>query len=185
MKIGKIIGGLALVAAMFAPGLACAEVNIAVGHLRCNVAPGMGVLVTSSKDLRCEYTALGGGFRERYVGVIRKFGLDLGPTYQGVLIWDVFAPAGGPMLGALTGQYLGGAASATIGAGLGANAMVSVLAPGNGGRSITLQPLSTQAQTGLNFAAGVASMTLEPAEPELAPAPVYRHHRYRHHPRWR
>jgi len=46
-------------------------------------------------------------------------------------------------------------ASATVGAGIGANALV-----GGFGRSFTLQPLSIQAQTGLALAAGVSSMTL-------------------------
>ncbi|MGH6841056.1 MAG: DUF992 domain-containing protein, partial [Methylocella sp.] len=46
-------------------------------------------------------------------------------------------------------------ASATIGAGVGANALV-----GGSGRTFTLQPLSIQAQTGLALAAGVAELTL-------------------------
>ena len=176
MKIG-MLAGLALVASLAAPGFAVAETSINIGSLRCSVAPGMGMLVTSSKDLQCDYTALGGQYREHYAGVIRKFGFDLGPTRDGVLIWDVFAPSGGPAAGALTGQYIGGAASATIGVGLGANALVAIVGPSNG-RSITLQPLSTQAQTGLNVSAGVASMTLRSAMLEMtAPPPPGRHWR--------
>ena len=46
-------------------------------------------------------------------------------------------------------------AEATAGAGLGANLLV-----GGTGRSFSLQPLSVQGQTGLNFAAGVTTLTL-------------------------
>ncbi len=159
---------------------ASANVNVNIGHLQCNVAPGMGILVTSSKPMLCVYTSYDGRVHERYRGIIRKFGFDLGPTNQGVLIWDVLAPAGGPPLGSLAGEYLGGSASATVGGGLGFNGLVAVLGPSNT-RSITLQPLSTQAQTGLNFAAGVASMTLEPEPPISYPAPRVR--KWRHH--WR
>jgi len=65
------------------------------------------------------------------------------------LAWDVFAPSEGPEPGALAGDYVGVGASAT--AGVGANV-----------RSITLQPLSVQAQTGLALAGGVAALTLRP-----------------------
>lgn len=176
MKINKLVVGLALAAVAAVPQAAVAEGNINIGHLQCNVASGMGLVVTSSKEMKCEFVALGGAYRERYVGVIRKYGLDLGPTNQGVLIWDVIAPAGGPPRGSLTGEYIGGAASATVGVGLGANGLVAVAGAGNG-RSITLQPLSTQAQTGLNVAAGVASMSLRSAGGVPGSVP----HRGRHH----
>jgi hypothetical protein len=87
--------------------------------------------------------------------MVRKFGLDLGRTNRGVLAWEVFAPMQGPRRGALAGDYLGVDASATVGVGVGANALI-----GGSGRSIALQPLSVQAQTGLALAAGVAALTL-------------------------
>jgi Protein of unknown function (DUF992) len=79
-----------------------------------------------------------------------KFGLDIGATTGGVLVWDVFAPEEGPKRGALAGNYEGVGASATAGVGLGANAVV-----GGSHRSVALQPLSTQTQCGLDLAAGV------------------------------
>ncbi|HZM08124.1 MAG TPA: DUF992 domain-containing protein, partial [Methylocella sp.] len=54
-------------------------------------------------------------------------------------------------------EYVGVDASATVGVGLGANALV-----GGSNRSIALQPLSVQAQTGLALAGGVAALTLRP-----------------------
>lgn len=135
---------------------AVAQQGIKIGALRCDVAAGLGLIVTSSKDMRCVFTSAR-GHQEHYYGTIRKYGLDIGATDQGVLAWDVLAPSEGPKRGALAGDYAGVGASATVGAGIGANALV-----GGSRRSFTLQPLSIQAQTGLALAAGVASMTLRP-----------------------
>jgi hypothetical protein len=44
-----------------------------------------------------------------------KFGLDIGATTGGILVWDVFAPEEGPKRGALAGNYEGVGASATVG----------------------------------------------------------------------
>ena len=118
------------------------------------VAGGLGLIIGSSKEMECRFVSADGR-REHYYGTIRKFGLDIGSTNAGTLAWDVFAPTAGPLHHALAGDYAGVAASATVGAGLGANAMV-----GGAGRSITLQSFSVQTQTGLNLAGGVSSMTL-------------------------
>ena len=55
----------------------------------------------------------------------------------------VFAPTRGSRRGDLAGNYGGGAASATVGVGVGANALI-----GGSGNTIALQPLSVQGQTG-------------------------------------
>jgi Protein of unknown function (DUF992) len=132
-----------------------AQQGVKIGALRCDVAAGLGLIVTSSKDMNCLFTSASGQ-SEPYYGTIRKFGLDIGATDRGALAWDVFAPSEGPERGALAGDYAGVDASATIGAGVGANALIGGSGP------FTLQPLSIQAQTGLALAAGVASMTLRP-----------------------
>jgi hypothetical protein len=133
---------------------AAAQEHAKIGALRCNVSAGLGLIITSSKEMRCTFTSLHGR-SERYYGTIQKFGLDIGATNRGVLAWDVFAPTEGPRRGALSGDYVGVDASATVGAGVGANVLL-----GGSGRSFTLQPLSVEAQTGLALAAGVASLTL-------------------------
>ena len=88
-----------------------------VGALRCEVSGGLGLIITSSKEMQCVFTSAR-GHREHYYGTIRKFGLDIGATDQGVLAWDVFAPSEGPERGALAGDYAGVDASATLGPGL-------------------------------------------------------------------
>jgi len=130
--------------------------SIKVGALRCEVSAGLGLIITSSKEIECAFTAASGR-REHYYGKIRKFGLDIGATNAGVLEWDVFSATQGPRRHALAGDYAGVDASATFGAGLGANALV-----GGSDRAFALQPLSVQGQTGLALAAGVESLTLRP-----------------------
>ena len=94
-----------------------------VGVLSCNVAGGVGFIITSSKALSCVFEATNGG-KERYAGTIRRFGLDIGVTGPGKLSWIVFAPATGVRAGALEGDYAGVGAEATVVAGVGANALI-------------------------------------------------------------
>ena len=135
---------------------AFAHENVKVGRLQCEVSAGLGMIIASSKEMECRFVSTNGK-SELYHGKIKKFGLDIGGTDRGTLTWDVFAPTDGPLRRALAGDYAGVGASATVGVGLGANAMV-----GGSKRQISLQPLSVQTQTGLDIAAGVASMELRP-----------------------
>ena len=143
---------LAAASLTFAP-VAFAQ-NVQVGRLSCAVSGGVGFIITSKKGLSCTFFSQNGA-RERYHGSIRKFGLDIGATRGGQMVWGVLAPSGGYRSGALAGTYVGASGEASVGAGVGANALV-----GGFGKSFTLQPLSVQGQTGLNLALGVADLTL-------------------------
>jgi Protein of unknown function (DUF992) len=147
---------VAVVVVMPAPGMAQAG-QVKAGTLTCDISGGIGLIITSHKDVTCMFTPSQPGPREVYVGGINKFGLDLGATAGGEMVWAVYAPATG-RFGALAGSYSGATAEATVGAGLGANVLV-----GGSNRTIALQPLSVQGQAGLNVAAGVAELTLRPA----------------------
>jgi len=103
------------------------------------------------------FTPSAPGPREVYSGSITKFGLDIGATTGGEMIWAVYAPSN-KRFGALAGEYGGASAEATVGAGLGANVLV-----GGSDRTVALQPVSVQGQTGLNLAIGVAGLQLQPA----------------------
>ena len=133
-----------------------APAGVRVGDLTCNVASGWGFIFGSSKDLHCTYR--GNGYREHYTGSIDKFGVDIGYTDGGVLVWGVFAPASNVGRGALAGSYVGGSAQANVGVGAGANALV-----GGFDKSIALQPLSLEGSKGLNVAAGIGSIHLTPS----------------------
>lgn len=151
------LAATALVAAMAAPTPSFAQHRTRVGTLNCDVSGGIGMIITSKKQVRCMYTPAGRGPREAYVGSIEKFGLDIGATTGGEMVWAVYAPTRGGRY-ALAGHYAGASAEATVGAGAGANALI-----GGSRRTVTLQPLSVQAQAGLNLAIGVAGLTLHPA----------------------
>jgi hypothetical protein len=142
---------LALVAAVPA---AQAKSGIKIGVLSCGVGGGVGYIIGSSKPVDCVYQPSGGNRAEHYSGRIGKLGLDIGVTDQSVIAWAVFAP-GKTKAGALKGSYTGVSAEATVAVGLGANVLV-----GGFRKGINLQPLSVQAQTGLNIAAGVSSLNL-------------------------
>lgn len=146
---------------------ASAQDRVKAGTLDCDVAGGIGLIIGSQKAAMCTYIS-NRGHREIYEGRVSKFGLDIGATDRARLIWAVFAPTHYPPYG-LTGNYVGATAEATVGAGVGANVLV-----GGSNDTISLQPLSVSAQTGLNIAAGVGGLELRPAAP---PPPVYRRHR--------
>jgi hypothetical protein len=152
------IAALALAAAVALPGSAMAQhERTKAGTLSCDISGGIGLIITSHKDLTCMFTPSQPGPREVYVGSISKFGLDLGATAGGEMVWAVYAPTD-RRFGALAGHYAGASAEATVGAGLGANVLV-----GGSNRTVELQPLSVQGQAGLNLAVGVAGIDLHPA----------------------
>lgn len=131
-----------------------------VGRLECVISGGAGFIVGSRKTLDCTFTPANPRHaREKYYGTVSKFGLDVGVTRKAVMQWLVLAPtktwAG---RGALAGTYRGASADASAIVGGGANVLV-----GGSHHSFTLQPVSIQAQTGVNLAVGVTSFRLRAA----------------------
>jgi hypothetical protein len=153
---GLAATGLLLLAAA---GPVQAQSRTQVGTLACHISPGVSFVVGSSKTLDCVFSAPE-GIRELYAGTVNRIGLDIGFTSGGQLVWAVFAPTNVMRPGALAGNYVGASAEATAGAGLGANALV-----GGSNRTVSLQPLSVQGQTGIGLAAGVAAITLDAVVP--------------------
>ena len=94
-----------------------------------------------------------------------RIGLDLGVTEQTQLSWAVNAPNSRLGRGELAGSYGGVGANASIGVGGGGNFLV-----GGPANAYALQPLSVQGQTGLNVAAGIAGIELQPFEVRPSPA---------------
>jgi hypothetical protein len=128
--------------------------GVKIGVLTCDVASGWGVVFGSSRELHCTFGPHDGP-PERYYGTISKFGVDLGYTGGGVIVWDVVAPTPDRKRGALEGGYGGATAGATVGFGVGVHALV-----GGGDRSISLQPVSFEGNKGLNVAAGIGAISL-------------------------
>jgi hypothetical protein len=147
--------GAAVGLAALAASPAVAQTSVKVGTLTCDVSAGIGMLISQQQTMTCTFDPAAGGPPDNYTGRIDKFGLTLGAVQQGTMVWGVLAPSTGFPHGALAGSYAGVGAEATAGAGLGANLLI-----GGMDRSFSLQPLSIQGQTGLNFAAGVTTLTL-------------------------
>lgn len=129
--------------------------GVKVGTLACNVASGWGFVFGSSKDVRCTFRPVK-GHRVHFNGTINKFGVDVGYTEGGVLVWAVFAPSSTVRDDALDGDYVGATASATVAVGLGANVLV-----GGSNDQIALQPASVEGVQGLNVAAGFGQISLK------------------------
>jgi hypothetical protein len=150
-----MLGAAAAMAGLaFASSADAAPHGVRVGELTCNVASGWGFVFGSSKDLHCTYHGNGNRY-EHYTGSISKFGVDIGYTQGGVLVWGVFAPTSDMRKGALSGDYAGASAQASVGVGAGANVLIGGL-----DKSIALQPLSVEGIKGLNVAAGIGSISL-------------------------
>jgi hypothetical protein len=131
-----------------------AQAAVQIGTLTCSVAPGVGLILGSRKDINCEYSSTR-GFQEHYAGTVTKIGVDIGFTSGGRMVWAVFAPSSDLDPGALEGRYAGATAGATVGVGVGANVLI-----GGFDRSISLQPLSVEGNKGLNLAAGIGALNL-------------------------
>ena len=119
---------------------------------RRSASSSTGYIIASTKYLRCHFKR--SGRDEYYRGTVSKFGIDIGSTKQTAISWAVLAPTSNLPPRSLNGNYGGVGAEATVGLGVGANALL-----GGSSRSIILQPLSVQAQKGgFNLAAGVQSL---------------------------
>ena len=158
-KMKRALLGIILSAVVLLPGtsLRADTGGVNAGVLTCVVDGGVGLLVFSRKQMRCEFASVTGR-TDFYTGNVKKFGLDVGVTNKSYVKWVVFAPVGRPRQGGLAGTYVGVSGEATAGAGVGANGLI-----GGSDRSFSLQPFSASIQTGLNLALGIGSMTLDAA----------------------
>ena len=156
MRQGLKLGAAALLAlTLCAPVQAQRPVWEQSGTLNCDVSGGIGFVVGSQRQVNCLFTPSYPAPPEQYVGTITKLGLDIGFTTGGQLVWSVLQSTT-RRRGVLAGSYAGASAEATVVAGLGANVLV-----GGSNRTVALQPVSVQGQTGLNVAAGVAEIDLQ------------------------
>lgn len=133
-----------------------AQTRVEVGVLNCEASGATGFIVGSKKYMRCRFNRTGRD--EYYRGTITRIGIDIGSTKATAISWAVLAPTANLPPRSLRGTYGGVGAEGTVGVGVGANALI-----GGSRRSIILQPLSVQAQKGLNIAAGVQELRLEAA----------------------
>jgi len=155
MKTAVAVALLAM-SALTVPA-AAQKSGVEVGVLNCLIEGGPGFIVGSQKDLSCTFkSANPANAPENYVGKVIKIGLDVGITGPTFMQWLVLAPTSNVYApGMLAGNYAGVTAGASAGIGAGANLLV-----GGSDNAFTLQPLSVEAQTGLNVAVGVTDFQL-------------------------
>jgi len=158
VKTLALAAGTLLAAGLVVPQTAEAQQRVRVGVLTCNVAPAVGLIVGSQRQMSCVFRPDRRGRPEGYLGTFSRVGLDVGITGRGVLAWTVFAPTRRLSPSQLAGNYSGASAQASLAVGLGANALV-----GGSRDTVALQPLSVQAQTGVNLALGVGNLNLRRA----------------------
>jgi hypothetical protein len=141
-----------------ASGPEAKQVDVQIGYLSCHVSSGFGLILGSSRDVNCTYTPTDGKPPQNYRGTINKFGADIGYLQSGVILWTVLAPSNAApnRTGLLAGNYAGATTSASLGLGAGVHVLV-----GGMHDTIALQPISIEGNTGLNVAAGIATMSLE------------------------
>jgi hypothetical protein len=148
----------AAVAAFVASPAGAQAPRVEVGTLRCSLSSSIGLVVASERNVSCIFSS-DYGPDEAYEGRMSRIGIDLGFTTGGRIIWAVFATTN-RYAGMLSGRYVGATAEATVAVGLGANALV-----GGSHRSVALQPISIQGQSGFNIGAGIGELRLRLAGP--------------------
>jgi hypothetical protein len=164
--------GIAAAALVASFASASALPPVRAGVLQCQGGQNVGFVVGSVTSLECVFQSQGRR-PEPYVATVRRVGLDLGFTQQTQFSWAVNAPTTRIGRGELTGNYGGVGANASVGVGGGGNFLV-----GGPANSYALQPISVQGQTGLNVAAGVADIELQPARIGYGGRHFHRHHRH-------
>ena len=130
-----------------------------LGVLECTIEGGWGMLLGSSKAVTCDFKR-NDGTVDAYTGSLDKVGLDIGKTERAYMTWLVLTTdANDPGDNALEGTYVGVSAGASLGIGLGVNALV-----GGSQDQIGLQPISVEGVEGVNLAVGLASLKLQAAQ---------------------
>jgi hypothetical protein len=174
MRLSTLAIATAALVASFASANALPAVR--AGVLQCQGGQNVGFVVGSVTNLECVFQSEGRR-PEPYVATVHRFGVDLGFTDQTQFSWAVDAPTDRLGRGELAGNYSGVGANASVGLGFGGNFLV-----GGAENAYGLQPISLQGQTGLNVAAGVADIELEPVRyVHRGYRRHYRHHRHHHH----
>ena len=142
-------------AAMLTASALPAAANVEVGVLSCHVAPSVGYVIASQREMRCHFRPSAGGPTHHYRATAGRVGIDLGVTREGWLTWGVWAPTNRINRKDLVGTYAGASAGAAVGLGVGGNALV-----GGSNNTIALQPLSGEGSVGLSVALGITALSL-------------------------
>ncbi len=129
-----------------------------VGLLTCKTVPGsaLSLIIHSTEDVKCTFKD-NIGETEHYKGETGVgLGFDVSFDRETTMVYTVMAAnikAGNHQL---AGKYFGGGGSATVGAGVGAQALI-----GGGHKNISLQPVALSGSTGAGVSGGLTYLYLE------------------------
>ncbi len=137
------------------PSAVAQAAKVVAGTLTCKGGASVGLVVGSQQNLACKFNPAGKGREREFKATITKVGLDIGFKSESVIIWTVLGSSDKVPSKVLIGSYGGVSAEASVAVGAGANALI-----GGSDKSVILQPLSVQGQTGLNLAVGVTGLTI-------------------------
>ncbi|MCC3244422.1 DUF992 domain-containing protein [Methylocystis sp. WRRC1] len=154
--------------------MAASAQSAKVGSLVCHISGGVGMILMENQALDCVYQDASGAPPQHYIGRLTNVGLNIGISGPGQLVWGVVAATNSVAPGALAGDYVGAQGNVAVGAGAGGAVLV-----GGSNKTISLQPISVSADTGLNLSAGIGNISLQympvtpppPAAAAAAPAP--------------
>jgi len=146
--------GAALLVAAFAPTGASAGDR--AGALQCRLS-GNGVsILIENQELDCVFQDDDEGYAPvHYVGKLTKVGANITVNGPGEIVWGVVAATAHPGPGALSGSYAGPNTSVKVGVGGGGALLV-----GGNDNTVSLQPISLEAGSGLGVTAGIESLVL-------------------------
>ncbi|MDI4665104.1 DUF992 domain-containing protein [Xanthobacter autotrophicus] len=128
------------------------------GMLVCKVAPSIGFILGSLREMGCEFRDTSVQpyvVKSRYKGTIARFGIDIGALASDTLAWAVFAPSVQVAPSDIAGSYVGVSVDAAWTIGGGTNILL-----GGSSNQIALQTVSVEGMVGADIAAGVADLTL-------------------------
>jgi len=130
-----------------------------VGSLACKILPhsGLNLLIHSSRDIRCTFTAKDKRIVEYYKGETGiKFGIDVGFNNQDDnIVYAVLASDFELGKHQLSGKYSGASGNARLGLSVGDSAPIE-----KNDKSVSLEPVQTHAN-GAGAAAGFSYLYLE------------------------
>ncbi len=144
--------------AMPALALAGTTEGTRVGLLTCKTVPGssLSLVIHSTEDVKCVFKD-NIGETEHYKGETGVgLGFDVSFDRETTMVYTVMAAnikAGNHQL---AGKYFGGGGSATVGAGMGAQALI-----GGGRKNISLQPVALSGSSGAGVSGGLTYLYLE------------------------
>lgn len=165
LKLKQITRAALLCGAFAAMTGAASAQSAKVGTLVCHISGGVGMILMENQALDCVFKSQSGA-TSHYIGRLTNVGLNIGITGSGQLIWGVLAATNEIGPGALAGDYAGAQGAVGVGVGVGGAVLV-----GGSNKTISLQPISVSAQTGLNLSAGIGNISLQ-YMPVTPPPPV-------------